>query len=130
MGKGGTQRVVVGGSGNLVNAFSACRSGSGEDQFADEFRMFDHQRLGDHPAQGEGEDVHGVETERFDERVGVVGHRLDRVGNRPGGGSYAAVVESDDVMPLCDRIDDPRIPVVQRGGEVDEEDHGDPALRP
>ena len=47
-GKGDAQHVVVGGSGNLVNAFSACRSGSGEDQLANEFRMSDHQCLGDH----------------------------------------------------------------------------------
>ena len=92
--------------------------------------MFDHQRLGDHPAEGEGEDVDGVETECGDERVGVVGHRLDGVGNGPGGGSHAAIVESDDVMLLCYGIDDPGIPVVQRGGEVDEEDHRNPTLRP
>ena len=60
--------------------------------------MFDHQRLGDHPAEGEGEDVDGVETECGDEGVGVVGHQFDGVGNGAGGGSDAAVVEGDDVM--------------------------------
>ena len=92
--------------------------------------MLEHQRLGDHPAEGEGEDVDGVETECADEGVGVVGHRLDGVGHGSGGGSDAAVVEGDDVVLLCDRIDDPGIPVVQRGGEVDEEDDGNPALGP
>ena len=93
--------------------------------------MFDHQRLGDHPAEGEGEDVDGVETECSDEGVGVVGHRLDGVGNGPGGGSDAAVVEGDDVVLLCDRVDDPGVPVVQRGGEVDQEDRpGTPPLGP
>ena len=61
------QRVVTGCTGDFVDACSACGSGSGEDQFADEFRMFGHQRLGDHPAEGEGEDVDGVETECGDE---------------------------------------------------------------
>ena len=64
-----------------------------------------------------------------DEGVGVVGHRLDGVGNGSGGGSDAAVVEGDDVVLLCDRVDDPGVPVVQRGGEVDEEDDGNPAPR-
>ena len=129
-GEGGAQHVVVGDPGDLVDAFSACGSGSGEDQLADEFGMFDHQRLGDHAAEGEGEDVDFVETECGDEGIGVVGHRLDGVGNGPGGGSHAAVVDSDDVVVLGDRIDDPGIPVVQRGGEVNEEDHGNFALRP
>jgi hypothetical protein len=74
--------------------------------------MFEYQCLSDHPAEGKREDVDGAETECGDERVGIVGHRLDGVGSIPGGGSHAAVVESDNVMPLCDRIDDPRIPVV------------------
>ena len=43
--------------------------------------MFDHQRLGDHSPEGEGEDVDGVETECGDERVGVIGHRLDGDGD-------------------------------------------------
>ena len=69
-----------------------------------------------------------VKTERGDEGVGIVGHRLDGVGDGAGGGSDAAVVEGDDVVSLGDRVDDAGVPVVQRGGEVDEEDDGDAAV--
>ena len=88
-----------------------------------------HEGLGDHAAEGEGEDVDLVEAERLDEGVGVVGHRLDAVGNLAGGGADTAVVEGDDVVVLRDGVDDPRVPVVQGRGEVDEEDDGDAALR-
>ena len=53
-----------------------------------------------------------------------------RVGNLAAGGADAAVVEGDDMVAPGDRIDDARVPVVEVGGEVDEEDDGDPALRP
>ena len=62
--------------------------------------------------------------------VGVVGHRLDAVGNLPGGGADTALVEGDDVAVLRDGVDDARVPVVQGRGEVHEEDDGDAALRP
>ncbi len=127
-GEGRTQRVVIGCPGDLVDILSACGSGSGEDQLADQFGVLEHQCLGDHPAEREGEDIDGGEAECGDEGVGVVGHRLDGVGNSAGGGTDAAVVERDDVVLLGDRVDDPRVPVVQRGGEVDEEDDGDAAL--
>ena len=61
---------------------------------------------------------------------GVLGHRLDAVRHLTGGGSDAAVVEGDDVVLRGDGVDDPGVPVVQGRGEVDEEDDGDPALRP
>ena len=91
--------------------------------------MLHHERLGDHAAEGEGEDVDHIEAERADEGVGVVGHRLDAIGNPAGRGADAAVVERDDVVLPGDRVDDARVPVVEGRGEVDEEDHGDPALR-
>ena len=117
-------------AGDLVDVLPAGRAGPGEDQLADEIRVLGHECLGDHAAEGEGEDVDLVEAERADEGVGVVGHRLDAVGNLAGGGADAAVVERDDVVLPGDRVDDARVPVVQVRREVDEEDHGDPALRP
>jgi hypothetical protein len=92
--------------------------------------MFDHQRLGDHSPEGEGEDVDGVETECGDEGVGVIGHRLDGDGDGGCGGTHTSVVESDDMMLLCDGINEPGIPIIERRREVDEEDDGNPALRP
>ncbi len=122
--------VPVRDPGDLVDVLAAGRAGPGEDQLADQVGVLDHECLGDHAAEGEGEDVDLVEAERADEGVGVVGHRLDAVGNLAGGGADAAVVERDDVVLLGDRVDDARVPVVQVRREVDEEDHGDPALRP
>ena len=124
------QHVLVRGASDLVHVLAARGAGAGQDQLADELRVLDHQGLGDHAAEGEGEDVDLVEAERSDEGVGVIGHRLDGVGNRSGGCPDAAVVEGDDVVVLGDGVDDPGVPVVQGRGEVDEEDDGDPALRP
>ena len=90
--------------------------------------MLDHQRLGNHPAEREREDVDRVVTERRDECVRIVGHRLDRAGHSASRGADPAVVERDHVVALGDRIDDPRIPVVQVRGQVDEEDDRDRTL--
>jgi hypothetical protein len=112
----------------FVDVLASGRPGPGEDQLADQFRVLDHEGLGDHAAEGEREDVDLVEAERPDERVGVVGHRLDAVGNLSRGGADAAVVERDDVMVLGDGVDDPWVPVVQGRRQVNEEDDRDPAL--
>ena len=125
----GAQDVPVGDADDLVDVLAALGAGAGEDELADELGVLDHEGLGDHAAEGEGEDVDLVEPERLDEGVGVVGHRLDAVGHLAGGGADAAVVEGDDVAVLRDRVDDARVPVVQGRGEVDEEDDGDAALR-
>ena len=71
-----------------------------------------------------------LEPKSFDEGVGVVGHGLDRVGHLAGGGADAAVVEGDDVVVLRDGVDDARIPVVQRRGQVDGETTGMPPFGP
>ena len=42
---------------------------------------------------------------------------------------YATLIEGDDVTLTGDHIDDPRIPVVERARQVDEEDDRDAALR-
>ena len=123
----GAGNVGVRGAGDLVHVLAACRAGTGQDQLADQCWVLDHQGLGDHPAKREREDVDRVVAERCDEPVGIVGHRLDRGGHGAGRGAEPAVVERDHVMPLRDRIDDARIPVVQVGREVDEEHDRDPA---
>jgi hypothetical protein len=106
------------------------RTGAGEDELSHQVGVLQDEVLGDHPAHGEGEDVDPVEAECADEGVGVVGHRLNAVGNLASRCADAAVVERDDVMVLGDRVEDARIPVVQVRGQVDEEDHRDPARRP
>ena len=63
-GQRGTQDVVVGGAGDLVDVLAAGGAGAGQDQLADEVGVLDHERLGDHAAEGEGEDVDLVEPER------------------------------------------------------------------
>ena len=104
-------------------------AGAREDELADELRVPEGQRLGDHAAQGEREDVDRVEAQGLDEGDGVLGHRLDRVRDGAGGCADAAVVEGDHVVLGGDGIDDGWVPVVQGAGEVDEEDHGNPRLR-
>ena len=46
-----------------------------------------------------------------------------------GRGADAAVVEGDHAVPGGDAVDDARVPVVQDGGEVGEQDDGDAAAR-
>src|SRR5215207_8962106 len=128
-GQGRPQRVEVGGAGDLIDVLTALRAGAGEDKLADKVGVLYDECLGDEAAEGEGEDVDLAEPEGLDEGVGVVGHGLDRVGHLAGGGADAAVVKGDDVVVLRDGVDDARVPVVQRRGQVDEEDHRDAALR-
>ena len=85
--QGRAQDVPVGGADDLVHVLAAPRPGAGQHELADEVGMFEDQVLGDHAAHREGEDVDHVEPEGLDEGVGVVGHRLDAVGNLPGGGA-------------------------------------------
>jgi len=104
-------------------------SGTGEDELADELGVLDDEGLGDEATEGEREDVDLVQTESLDERVGVVGHRLDAVGNGAGGAADTAVVEGDDVVVVRDGVDDAGVPVVQRRSQVHEEHDGNAALR-
>ena len=87
--------------------------GAGEDQLADQLRLVPGDHLGDHAAHREAEQVDLVETERADERDGVLGHRLDGVRRLAGRGTDAAVVEGDHLVLGGDAVDDPRVPVVQ-----------------
>src|SRR5918994_576516 len=73
-----------------------------------------------------GVTIDGAFLEPVDERARG---GLDGGGDLAGGGADTAVVEGDDVVVLRDGVDDARIPVVQRRGQVDEEDHRDAALR-
>ena len=59
-----------------------------------------------------------------------LGHRLDGVGGRAARGADAAVVEGDDAVLRGDAVDDSRVPVVQDGGEMGEEDSGTPVRGP
>ena len=70
-----------------------------------------------------------VETQRADERDGVLGHRLDGVGRLASGGTDAAVVEGDDPVLGGDSVDHPRVPVVEDPSQVHEEDDRDTGLR-
>ena len=106
------------------------RAGAGEDKLADKVGVLDDEVLGDHAAEREGENVDFAEPKGIDEGECVVGHGLDGVGHLAGGGADAAVVKGDDVMVLRDGVDDARVPVVQRRGQVDEEDDGMPPFGP
>src|SRR5207237_6879430 len=80
-------------------------------------------------AHGEPVKIDLVEAEGADERDGVVGHRLDRVGGLAAGGTDAAVVEGDDPVLCGDAVDHPRVPVVEVACQVHEEDDRDTGLR-
>ena len=82
-GHGRSQHVPVGGAGDLVDVVAAFGAGAREDKLADELGMLDDEGLGDETTEGECEDVDLIEPEGLDERVGVVGHRLDAVGTCP-----------------------------------------------
>src|SRR5438132_3284748 len=81
---------------DLLHALAAGRAGAREDQLADELRLVAGDHLGDHAAHREAVKIDLVETERADERDGVLGHRLDGVRCLASGGTDAAVVEGDD----------------------------------
>ena len=56
-------------------------------------------------------------------------HGLDGVRGLAGRPTDSAVVEGDHVVPGGDAVHDSRVPVVQDGGEVGEQDHRDAASR-
>src|SRR5207249_1590977 len=92
---------------DLLHALATGRAGAREDQLADELRLVPGDHLGDHAAHGEAVKIDLVETERADERDGVLGHRLDGVGRLASGGTDAAVVEGDDPVLCGDSVDHP-----------------------
>src|SRR2546428_10604151 len=57
------------------------------------------------PPMEKGEEVNLVETQRPDERNGVLRHRLDLVRRRTGGSADAPVVERDDQVLRGDAVD-------------------------
>ena len=63
-----------------------------------------------------------VVAEGADEGDGVGGHLVDGVRHRSARCADAAVVERDHVSLGGDAVDDPRVPVIQDGGEVVQED--------
>src|SRR5205814_4963124 len=95
----------------------------------DQLRLIAGDHLGDHAAHGEPVKIDLVEAEGADERDGVVGHRLDRVGGVAAGGTDAAVVEGDDPVLCGDAVDHPRVPVVEVACQVHEEDDRHTGLR-
>jgi hypothetical protein len=105
-------------------------AGAGEDEFPDQVGVLSDEGLGHHATEGESEDVHLLKAQGADEVGGVLGHGLNAARHHAGAGPDAAVVEGDDVVLLGNGVDDLRVPVVKVACEVDEEDHGNPALRP
>ena len=120
----------IGGACYFVDVLAAGGACTGEDELADEAGVLHHQGLGDHAAERKREDVDLLEAEDLDEGHGVVGHRLDTVGNLAGRAAGAAVVEGDDMVVPGDGIDDARVPVVEVRGEMEEEDDWNSALGP
>jgi hypothetical protein len=72
-----------------------------------------------------GQQVDGAETEGVEERRGVAGGLLDRVGGGAGGGGDTGVVEQDDFALKGERVGQRRVVVVEVAHEVLDEDQGD-----
>jgi hypothetical protein len=114
---------------HLVDAFAARRAGAGEDHLAHESRLLLRDDLGDHAAHREPEEVDLVQAESADEGDRILRHIFDRRRGRPAGGTDTAGVEGDDRSLGGDAVHDARVPVVQDGGQVCEEDHRHPGAR-
>src|SRR5205085_8037592 len=110
---------------DLLHALATGRAGARQDQLADQLRLVPGDQLGDHAAHREAVKIDLVETERADERDGVLGHRLDGVGRLGSGGTDAAVVEGDDPVLCGDSVDHPRVLVVEVPCQMHEEDDRD-----
>src|SRR5215212_8934792 len=114
---------------DLLHALATGRASAREDQLADQLWLVLGNHLGDHAAHGKSVKIDLLETQRADERDGVLGHRLDGVGRLASGGTDAAVVEGDDPVLCGDSVDHPRVPVVEDPRQVHEEDDRDTGLR-
>jgi hypothetical protein len=103
----------------ISDDLAARRTGAGEDKLADETGVLGHKRLAMKPSALM--------------KVAASSAIASMLGDLAARGAEAAVVdgvEGNDVVVLSDQVDDTRVPVVEVCGEMDEEDDGNPALRP
>jgi len=107
---------------DLLDAATAGGTRAGKNDPADELGPLEGDHLRDSPAEREAEEVDLVVAEGADEGDGVGGHLVDGVRHRSARRADAAVVERDHLSLGGDAVDDPRVPVVQDGGEVVQED--------
>lgn len=97
---------------NLADADTTGRSGTREDDLANELRFLLRDHLRDEAAQRESKEINLIEpqgTDKGDRIVGHGGHGVRRLAFRS---ADTAVVESDHWMLGGDAVDDPWIPVV------------------
>ena len=80
----------------MHDVFAASRRGADEDHPAKHRRPILRDLLGDHPSQGESEDVADRHTQTVEEGERMRRHPLNRVGDVARGPSDARVVEQND----------------------------------
>jgi len=99
------------------------RSGSREHDLADEFGAGLRDHLRDEAAQREAEKVDLREAKGLDERDRVLRHVGDADRSLAARAPHAAIVEDDNVVAAGDPVENLRVPVVEHGREVVQEDH-------
>lgn len=108
---------------DIADAYTPGGSGSREHDLADEFGAGLRDHLRDEAAQREAEKVDLRETKSLDERDRILRHVGDVNRGLAARAAHAAIVEDDDAAAGGDAVEDLRVPVVEHGREVVQEDH-------
>src|SRR5580704_8468335 len=115
--------------GQRRHALSAARTGTHEDQLADEIGSLQRDFLRDHAADREAEHIHLVQTKYSAEGDRVGAHLLERGRDLAGAAGDPCVVEQDHLTIASQAIRHRRVPVVHGAQVVHVKDERDaPAL--
>ncbi len=102
--------------------------GAGEDDTAHQRRLLLRNHLRHETAQREAEEVDFREPQRLDEARRILGHGCDRIRRVAFRSADTAIVENDDVMPLCQAVDDGGVPIFEHRRQVMKENERNAAL--
>ena len=108
------------------DVLAASRRGPDEDHPPEDRRPVLHHLKRDHPAERVPEDIAPADSECLEKGHGVPRHCRDRRRYLPAGAADAGVVEQDDLSSSRERIGHRWIPVVERSGEVLQEEQWQP----
>jgi hypothetical protein len=104
------------------DVLAASRRGSDEDHPAEDRRPVLHHLKRNHPTEGVPEDVTRPDSKRLEKCSCMFRHSGDGRRDLAGRAPHAGVVEQDDLPSRGERVGHRGIPVVERPGEVLQEE--------
>ena len=103
------------------DVLAAARRGTDEDQTPKDRGTVEHHLLGDHAAERESEDIARSHAESVEERDDMLRHAGDGCRHGARRAAHAGVVEQNEFPLGGEGVCQRGIPVIERSGEVLEE---------